>query len=69
QQARAANPALEILARAHSEAGVEHLLRLGADRVIMAEREVAHRMLDDTAGAQVMLHPGLGRAEPAAPAA
>jgi CPA2 family monovalent cation:H+ antiporter-2 len=69
QQARAANPALEILARAHSEAGVEHLIRLGADRVIMAEREVAHRMLDDTAGAQVMLHPGLGRAEPAAPAA
>ncbi|MDN3563297.1 YbaL family putative K(+) efflux transporter [Paeniroseomonas aquatica] len=67
QQARAANPALEILARAHSEAGVSHLRRLGADRVIMAEWEVAHRMLDDTAGAQVMLHPGLGPLRPTPP--
>ncbi|WP_426958829.1 YbaL family putative K(+) efflux transporter [Muricoccus radiodurans] len=47
QQARAANPALEILARAHSDAAVEHLFRLGASRVIMAEREVAHRMLGE----------------------
>jgi CPA2 family monovalent cation:H+ antiporter-2 len=44
-QARAANAALEILARAHSDAAVVHLQRLGATRVIMAEREVAHRML------------------------
>ena len=64
QQARAANPTLEIVARAHSDAGVSHLRRLGADRVIMAEREVAHRMLDDTAGSQVMLHPGLDASEP-----
>ncbi len=64
QQARAANPELTILARAHSEAGVSHLRRLGASRVIMAEREVAYRMLDDTAEAQIMLHPG---AEPSGP--
>jgi CPA2 family monovalent cation:H+ antiporter-2 len=46
EQARAVNPALEIVARAHSDAAVEHLQRLGANHVIMTEREVAHRMLD-----------------------
>ncbi|MDJ0390937.1 cation:proton antiporter [Roseomonas sp. E05] len=46
EQARAVNPTLEIVARAHSDAAVEHLRRLGANHIIMTEREVAHRMLD-----------------------
>ncbi|MBA3039941.1 MAG: cation:proton antiporter [Alphaproteobacteria bacterium] len=45
QQAREINSAILILARAHSDAEVEHLLKLGADRVIMGEREIANGML------------------------
>jgi CPA2 family monovalent cation:H+ antiporter-2 len=41
QQARAANPGIQIIARAHSDAEVEHLRTLGADIVIMGEREIA----------------------------
>ena len=47
-QARKANPALDILARAHSDAAVEHLTELGASLVISGEREIAERMLDRT---------------------
>jgi CPA2 family monovalent cation:H+ antiporter-2 len=46
QQARRANPQLPIVARAHFDAEVEHLLSLGATRVIMGEREIALAMLD-----------------------
>ncbi len=46
QQARAANPKLDILARAHSSATVEHLDRLGANLVVLGETEIAHRMLE-----------------------
>ena len=46
EQARLANPALEILARAHSDAAVEHLQGLGATLVISGEREIAERMLE-----------------------
>ncbi|MCA1968767.1 MAG: Kef family K(+) transporter [Rhizobium sp.] len=45
QRAREINPAILILARAHTDAEVEHLLKLGADRVIMGEREIANGML------------------------
>lgn len=41
QQARAANPRIRIIARAHSDAEVDHLKSLGADVVIMGEREIA----------------------------
>jgi CPA2 family monovalent cation:H+ antiporter-2 len=41
QQARAANPGIQIVARAHSDAEVEHLKSLGADLIIMGEREIA----------------------------
>jgi monovalent cation:H+ antiporter-2, CPA2 family len=41
QQARAANPGIRIIARAHSDAEVEHLKSLGADLIIMGEREIA----------------------------
>ncbi|CCD91472.1 putative potassium efflux transporter (ybaL) [Bradyrhizobium sp. ORS 375] len=47
EQARAANPALHIVARAHSDAEVEHLKSLGADRVIMGEREIARGMIEE----------------------
>ena len=46
---RAANPGLEIVARAHFDAEVEHLLQHGADIVIMGEREIAHSMLQHAA--------------------
>jgi monovalent cation:H+ antiporter-2, CPA2 family len=46
QQARASNPALEIVARAHTDDEVEHLARLGADLIVMGEREIAHRMIE-----------------------
>ncbi|MGK9522635.1 NAD-binding protein, partial [Salmonella enterica subsp. enterica] len=39
---RAANPTLTVVARAHSDAGVRHLLEHGADGAVMAERELAH---------------------------
>ncbi len=45
EQARAANPGIEILARASSDAAIEHLSRLGADLVVMGEREVANSMI------------------------
>ncbi|MGA0530920.1 YbaL family putative K(+) efflux transporter [Hansschlegelia sp. KR7-227] len=45
EQARASNPPLHIVARAHSDAEVEHLRGLGADVVIMGEREIARAML------------------------
>ncbi|MFH0297287.1 YbaL family putative K(+) efflux transporter [Bradyrhizobium sp. 31Argb] len=47
QQARAANPQIRIIARAHSDAEVDHLTRLGADTVIMGEREIARAMIED----------------------
>jgi len=46
QQARRANPALPIVARAHFDAEVDHLLSHGANLVIMGEREIAQAMLD-----------------------
>ena len=41
EQARRANPRLKVIARAHSDAEVQHLRSLGADEVIMGEREIA----------------------------
>jgi monovalent cation:H+ antiporter-2, CPA2 family len=46
QQARAANAAMEIVARAHTDDEVEHLTRLGANLTVMGEREIAHRMIE-----------------------
>ncbi|WP_316158443.1 MULTISPECIES: YbaL family putative K(+) efflux transporter [unclassified Bradyrhizobium] len=47
EQARAVNPALHIVARAHSDAEVDHLKSLGADKVIMGEREIARGMIEE----------------------
>ncbi|MBP0596877.1 Kef family K(+) transporter [Herbaspirillum sp. LeCh32-8] len=45
EHARAANPAVQIVARAHSDAEIEHLEKHGAHQVIMGEREIARGML------------------------
>jgi monovalent cation:H+ antiporter-2, CPA2 family len=52
QQARAINPKLLIVARAHSEAEIEHLKKHGADLVVMGEHEIAKAMLDNIAERQ-----------------
>ena len=41
----AINPEIEIIARAHSDAEVDHLRSNGAGFIIMGEREVARGML------------------------
>ena len=46
RQARAANPKSQIIAQAHSDAEVDHLKSLGADTVIMGEREIAREMIE-----------------------
>jgi CPA2 family monovalent cation:H+ antiporter-2 len=46
QQARAINSKLRIIARAHSEAEILHLMKHGATLVVMAERELAVAMVD-----------------------
>ena len=50
QQARSANRSLEILARAHSDAAVDHLHKLGADLVVLGEAEIADRMVERAQG-------------------
>jgi CPA2 family monovalent cation:H+ antiporter-2 len=45
EEARRVNPALEIIARAHSDAEVEHLLKHGCDKPVSGERELAAAML------------------------
>jgi len=52
EQARAANPELEIVARAHSDAAVEHLTKLGATLTVMGEREIADRMIESATGVE-----------------
>ena len=49
---KALNPSIKIIARAHSDAEVEHLASLGADHIIMGEKEIAHGMLDYVAEGQ-----------------
>ena len=45
KHARRANPRLVIVARAHSDAEIRHLRELGADTVIMGERQIALEMI------------------------
>ena len=51
EQARTVNRTLEIVARAHSDAEVEYLRGLGADFIIMGEREIARGMIEHLLGA------------------
>ncbi len=48
--AKAANPDIRVIARAHSDAEVDHLSGLGADLVIMGEREIARGMVEQVLG-------------------
>ena len=69
EQARAANPALRIVARAHSEDAAAHLSRLGADLIVLGEREIARRILEDMrGGARATGDPGAGAAQGGLPA-
>ncbi|MDQ3289383.1 MAG: Kef family K(+) transporter [Pseudomonadota bacterium] len=43
---RSLNPALSIVARAHSDLELKHLLEHGADAAVMAERELAHSLAE-----------------------
>ncbi len=52
QQARALNASLPIIARAHSEAEIEHLMKHGATAVVMGEHEIAKAMLGFIPGAE-----------------
>ncbi len=45
EQARAANPTIQIVARARNTAEVEYLRSLGADRIVVGEEEVALGMI------------------------
>ena len=63
---REMNPALTIVARAHSDTEVKHLLEHGADAAVLAERELAHSLAE-----MVMATPqyrGERHLPPAAPA-
>jgi CPA2 family monovalent cation:H+ antiporter-2 len=46
ERLRAANPAMSILARAHGEQEVAHLIARGADGAVLAERELAYSMAE-----------------------
>ncbi len=54
-QAHAVNPALPIIARAHSREEIDHLRRHGASLVVMGEHEIANAMLDSVAEIQTMV--------------
>jgi CPA2 family monovalent cation:H+ antiporter-2 len=56
EQARAANPDVEILARAHSDAELVHLQKLGATATIMGEREIARAMVEHAFGSDAAIH-------------
>ncbi len=57
EQARAMQPGLRIIARAHRDAEVTHLKAHGADVVVMGEREIARTMLTHAQIAQEHLAP------------
>jgi CPA2 family monovalent cation:H+ antiporter-2 len=60
-QTRKLNPTIRIIARAHSEDEEDHLKRLGADTVVMGEREIGLGMLgwlqNTVSGSTEPLHP------------
>jgi monovalent cation:H+ antiporter-2, CPA2 family len=44
ERARKANAAIRIIARAHSDAEVDYLGKLGTDQIVLGEREIANEM-------------------------
>ncbi len=70
QQARAINPKLPIIARAHSEEEIDYLKRHGANLVVMGEHEIAKAMLDHVAGVEALVeHAAAASAAAASPPA
>ncbi|HEY6632533.1 MAG TPA: cation:proton antiporter [Rhizobiaceae bacterium] len=65
-RARAANPQIDIIACAHSEAEVDHLAGLGANTVIIGEREIARGIVEQVLAGRPK--PPLPGEEPDAPA-
>ncbi|QPC90852.1 YbaL family putative K(+) efflux transporter [Mesorhizobium sp. INR15] len=65
-RARAANPGINVIARAHSDAEVDHLKGLGADTVIMGEREIARGIVEEVLGRAAPSNEAPKVAEPAA---
>ncbi len=51
KQTKRANPQAAIIARAHADAEVDHLIGLGAGTVVMGEREIARGIIDTIAKA------------------
>ena len=60
ERLKALNPAITVLARAHSEGQVRHLLQHGADAAVLAERELAYSFAE-----MVMATPPFRPARPA----
>ncbi len=50
EHAQAANSSVEIIARAHSDAEVDYLEKLGASLIIMGEREIARGISEHILG-------------------
>ncbi|MGD9915568.1 MAG: YbaL family putative K(+) efflux transporter [Rhizobiaceae bacterium] len=65
QRAKAANTDIVVIARAHFDAEVEHLKSLGADTVIMGEREIARGISDMVLESEAAM-PVAGAPEPSA---
>src|SRR5207247_9396475 len=65
EQARAVNPQLTIIARAHSAEEIEHLRRHGATKVIRADHLIARAMIED---ARAAISPALSAPSAAPPA-
>ena len=56
QRLRELNAGMTILARAHSDAEVKHLIRNGADGAVLAEKELAHSMAEMALSAPPFRH-------------
>jgi monovalent cation:H+ antiporter-2, CPA2 family len=63
---RALNPELTVLARAHSDAEVKHLLEHGADGAVLAERELAFSLAEMVMATPPYRQPRPPAASPAA---
>src|SRR5690606_13268699 len=59
-QCRRANPEVRIVARAHSDEEQAYLADLGANTVIMGEREIGMAMLDLVTPSRIAAAAGLG---------
>ena len=70
ETARAANPGISIIARAHSDAEVDHLTSLGAGTVILGEREIARGIIEEVVAGEArreLAAPAPDAAKPVAP--